>query len=78
MMKTHLLIILKISFVFIQKPLCRMKHCAECLTHQWPYHNLTDRGFFIFFRHIFDPKRQWPYHGLTDRSRCKICFKKPV
>ncbi len=37
----------------------------ENLTHQWPYHCLTDR--VIFFNQVFDPVCQWPYQGLTDR-----------
>ncbi len=36
------------------------------LTHQRPYHCLTDR--VIFFYQVFDSVRQWPHHGLTDQS----------
>ncbi len=38
---------------------------GRCLTHQWPYHCLTDR--VIFFNQVFDPVHQWPSHSLTDR-----------
>ncbi len=45
----------------------------KCLTHQWPYkfkkhqwlyHSLSERVFFI--RH-FTSGCQWPYHGPTNR-----------